>query len=278
MITYTTCSEAGGVGKTTLAANLADAHTQQGRSVLVIDFDPQQASLTELLGISAPRSDDEADNIVRHLIERPIGEFNNLIHQTSYGFDLIPSHAMLETLPKLLIKAETMADNLGETFRPNLRLRRVLQEAEIIKQYDTLIIDPSPTAGPRLYNAVSATGSLVIPIEPTRKGVKAIEGVEGMVGNLENALNSDIRVLAVVPTGVGRTTNQDEYVARIRKLGYNAPIALRERSSLFEGCWHQQCTAFRYVAYHRQREREYEIETLDRLRELAASIEGVGSK
>ena len=46
MLTYTTYSEAGGVGKTTLTANLADAHTQQGRDVLVIDLDPQEGSLT----------------------------------------------------------------------------------------------------------------------------------------------------------------------------------------------------------------------------------------
>lgn len=37
MLTYTTYSEAGGVGKSTLAANLADAHTQQGRDVLAIE-------------------------------------------------------------------------------------------------------------------------------------------------------------------------------------------------------------------------------------------------
>lgn len=277
MLTYTTCAEAGGVGKTTLAANLADAHTQQGRNVLVIDLDPQQASLTYLLDIPAPRDDAEADNIARHLINRPKGDFSDLIYNTRYGFDAIPSHGMLETLPRLLTKAETMAGNLNEDFEPNLRLRRVLKEADIAEQYDTLIIDSSPTAGPRLYNAVSATQSLVVPIEPTGKGMQAISGVEDMVENLEEAMNFNISILAIVPNGVGQITNQEDYLNRIRDLGYNVPVVLRDRSALFGGCLDKQCTAFEYVAYHRERQRDYEVETLDRLRELAASVEEVGT-
>ena len=277
MLTYTTCSEAGGVGKTTLAANLADAHTQQGRNVLVIDLDPQQASLTYLLDIPAPRGDGEADNIARHLIDRPEGDFSDLIYKTSYGFDVLPSHGMLEMLPRMLTKAETMADNLNEEFEPNLRLRRVLSEANIAEQYDTLIIDPSPTAGPRLYNAVAATQSLVMPIEPTGKGMQAISGVEDMVGNLEDTMSFNIKILAVVPNGVGKITNQQECVRRIRDLGYNVPVVLRDRSSLFGGCLDKQCTAFRYVGFHRDRQRDYEVETLDKLRKLADSIEEVGT-
>jgi len=276
--TYTITSEAGGVGKTTLAANLAHAHTNHGCNVLAIDLDPQQASLTHLLDISAPRNDSNADNIARHLIDKPQGSFDDLIHETTYGFDVIPSHSMLESLPSLLTKAETIADDIDEEFEPNLRLRRVLQEADISNQYDTIIIDPSPTAGPRLYNAVAATGSLVIPIEPTGKGIEAVDGLRDIVSNLGNAIDLDIGVLAIVPNGVGRTTQQDDYVERIRQFGFNVPVVIRERSSLFEGCWNKQCTAFRYVAYHRDRRREYEIETLDRLRDLANSIEEAGER
>lgn len=278
VLSYTITSEAGGVGKTTFAANLAHAHTHNGRNVLVIDLDPQQASLTHLLGIPAPRNDADADNIVRHLINKPQGSFENLVHSTTYGFDVVPSHSMLESLPSLLTKAETIADDIGEEFEPNLRLRRVLKRADISNQYDTLVIDPSPKAGPGLYNAVAATGSLVLPIEATGKGMEAVGGLEDIVSNLGDAINLDVGVLAVVPNAVGRTTEQDEYVERIRQLGYNVPVVIRERSSLFDGCWNEQCTAFQYVGYHRDRQREYEIETLDKLRDLANSIEEVGER
>lgn len=88
MLAYTIYSEAGGVGKTTLTSNLADAHTQQGRDVLVIDLDPQNGSLTYLLDIPVARDDDEADNIARHLIDHPKGEFTDLIQETPLDLTL----------------------------------------------------------------------------------------------------------------------------------------------------------------------------------------------
>ena len=278
MLTYTTYSEAGGVGKSTLASNLADAHAQRGRDVLVVDLDPQQGSLTYLLGISAPREDDNADNIARHLIDRPKGEFEDLVHDTPYGFDVVPSHNMLESIPSLLSKAKEMADDIGDSFAPNDRLRQVLFDAGVPEEYDTIIVDPPATAGPHLYNAVSATRSLVLPVEPTGKGMQSIEGIEDVVTNLSAELGFDVGVLAVVPNGVGGTTNQEQYLQQIRELGYDAPVALRDRSSLFEGCWDQRCTAFFYAGYHRKRRRDYEVETLDKLRDLATHIEEVGDQ
>jgi len=277
MLTYTTYSEAGGVGKSTLAANLAAAHTQHGHDVLVVDLDPQQGSLTYLLGIAAPRDDGKVDNIARHLIGRPKGSFKDLIEETPFNFDLLPAHNMLERLPKLLTKAEEMAEDLEEHFEPNDRLRQVLAEANVPQEYDTMIVDPPATAGPHLYNAVTATRSLVLPVEPTGKGIQSVEGIQDMVMNLEDALGFGVGVLAIVPNGVGRTTKQEKYMKQIRELGYDAPVALRDRTSLFEGCWDQQCTAFHYVGYYRNRRRDYEVETLDKLRDLAAHIEEVGN-
>lgn len=278
MLAYTTYSEAGGVGKTTLTSNLAHAHSQHGRNVLVIDLDPQQGSLSYLLDIPASRDDEDADNIVRHLIDRPKGDFNDLIRETPYGFDVIPSHNMLESLPRLLLQAQDLADDLGEEFTPNDRLRKVIGASNAPSEYDTIIVDPPATAGPQLYNAVCATRSLILPVEPTGKGMQSIEGIEDVVVNLEAQLGFDVGVLAVVPNGIGGTSNQDLYLKQIRNLGYNAPVALRDRSSLFEGCWDQRCTAFHFMGYHRSRRRDYEVETLDKLRDLAVHIEEVGDQ
>lgn len=97
-----------------------------------------------------------------------------------------------------------------------------------------------------------------------------------MVVNLGDALGFDVGVLAVVPNGIGQTTEQERYAEQIQNLGYDAPVAFRDRSSLFEGCWDKQCTAFHYVGYHRSRRRDYEVDTLDKLRDLATHIEEVG--
>jgi chromosome partitioning protein len=274
MLAYTIYSEAGGVGKTTLAASLATAHADHDQDVLAIDLDPQQGSLTYLLGVDAPRGDGDADNIGRHLIDRPLGEFDDLVHETGYGFDLVPNHDMLENLPSLLSRAEEMAEDLGEYFSPNERLLEVLADAGVMDDYDTLIIDPPATAGPHLYNAIHATRSLVVPVEPTGKGIQSVEGLEDVVLNLSDSLDIDVGVLAVIPNGIGSTSDQAKYLERIRDLGFDAPVAIADRSSLFEGCWDQQYPASHYVKQVRSAY-DYEEETLAQLEDLATHIEEV---
>ena len=76
MLAYTVYSEAGGVGKTTLAANLAKAEVQAGRDVLVIDLDTQEASLSYLLDVHDDRSNEEADSLLRRMTDRPRDDFH----------------------------------------------------------------------------------------------------------------------------------------------------------------------------------------------------------
>lgn len=278
MIAYTTYSEAGGVGKTTLAANMAHMHTKHDLDVLTVDLDPQQGSLTYLLDIDTARDDPEIDNITRHLIDRPKGQLAELINKTPYGFDIIPSHNMLENLGTLLNQAEEMADELGEGFHPNDRLRQILGEAGVGNQYDIIIIDPPATAGPHLYNAVAATRSLLVPVEPTGKGIQSVSGIEDIVANLEGQLCFEVGVLAVVPNGIGQTTDQQRYLQEINAMGYEVPVVIRNRTSLFEGCWDERCTAIEYIETHRSQKREYELQTVEKLQKLTTHIEEVGSQ
>lgn len=275
MLTYTAYSEAGGVGKTTLGSALLEAHAAHDLDVLAVDMDPQNGSLTYLLDVDAPRDDSQADNIVRHMIDRPQGDLADLIHETEFGIDVLPSHNMLERLEDLLGQAEEMAHELGEPFEPLDRLRQVLLAAGVPEEYDVLVVDPPATAGPHLYNGVSATRSLVIPVEPTGKGMQAIHGLEELVDGLEATLETEIGVLAAIPNGVGQTSNQQEYLEAIRDRGYDAPIAIGERASLFEGCWDRQCPPRHYVEHHRSRERDHEMETLEAIDGLAADLEEV---
>ncbi|WP_254525797.1 ParA family protein [Natrinema caseinilyticum] len=278
MLTYTTYSEAGGVGKTTIGAALLECHAGHGFDVLAIDMDQQNGSLTYLLDVDAPRDDSQADNIVRHLIDRPKGPLDDLILETEFGLDVLPSHNMLENLEDLLKRAQQMAEDLGEggEFDPYDRLRQVLLESGVPQKYDVIVVDPPATAGPHLYNAVSATRSLVIPVEPTGKGMQSVLGLEELVDGLEDRLEAEIGVLSAVPNGVGRTADQDRYMTEIRNRGYPAPVAIRDRSSLFEGCWDRQCTPRYYIENHRDRKRDHEMETLEKIDQLATKIEEVG--
>ncbi|GGN95476.1 MULTISPECIES: ParA family protein [Haloarcula] len=273
MLAFTTYSEAGGVGKSTLAASLAVAAARDGRDVLVIDLDPQEASISYLLDVDDERDDSSADSLVRHLVERPRGEFDDLI-RPSEGVDVIPAHNSLSMLGKHLQRREEEANDFGENWNRNVQLLRVLRENDVQDRYDTLIIDPPATADVKLYNAIHATRSLVVPFEPSGKGFKSVDGLEDLVPGLEENLGINVGVLAIVPNNFSGTNDQQDMLEEIQNKGYDVPVVLNERGSLFEGCWRQQCSAFKYIEEHRDRERDYELETLERLRSLSRQLHG----
>ncbi len=268
MLAYSTYSEAGGVGKTTTAANLAAAHARAGLKPLVVPLDPQDGDLSRLLGVDAQRTE-SVDNLVRHMIRRPNGEFSDLI-RTVDGVDIIPEHNMLSDLAEYLQREKDQAEAMGEAFGMHAQLLRVLREAGVPEEYDVLICDPPATEGPHLYNAIHATRSLVIPVEPSAKGRAAVEGLESLVAGLEEQLDVEVGVLAAVPIGFKDTRDQRKILDEI---DYPLPEVIGERSSLMEGCWMEQCSAFTYVREHRDRRRDYELETLAQYDRIARHLE-----
>lgn len=268
MLAYATYSEAGGVGKTTIAANLAVAHARAGLDPLVIPLDPQDGDLSRLFGVDDERTE-QVDNLVRHLIRRPQGTIQDLI-RTVENVDIIPEHNMLSDLAEYLQREQEQAEAMGEGFGIHAQLLRVLRDAGINDEYDVLICDPPATEGPHLYNAIYATRSLVIPVEPSAKGRAAVHGLESLVAGLEDRLDVEVGVLAAVPIGFKDTTDQR---AILDEISYSTPEIIGERSSLMEGCWMEQCSAFEYVREHRSRKRQYEIETLAQFDRLARYLE-----
>jgi len=271
MLAYTVYSEAGGVGKTTLAANLAKAEVRAGRDVLTIDLDTQEASLSHLLDVADDRNNDQADSLLRHMIDRPRGEFHDLI-RTSEGIDVIPAHNILEYASKHLRRREEEAADFGESYNPNKQFLRVLREAGVHTEYDTLIVDPPASADVKLHNAIHTTRHVVIPFEPSGKGYESVQGLNQLVMGLEDQLGIEVGVLAMVPNRYKGMNDQDRFLEELTADGWEMPIRLRERSSLLEGCWAEQCTAFRYVEEFRDRERDHELDTLEKLDSLAEHI------
>lgn len=273
MLTYTPVSEAGGVGKTTVASTLAVSHARNGLDVLAIDLDTQNGSLTYLFNPDYDRGDPDVDNIVRHLVGRPGGQFEGLLHSVEEGVDLVPSHNMLEDLHGFLLTEKSQAEKLGESYNMYQQLQRVLREARVRENYDVLIIDSAGKAGPILYNALVAVRNVVIPFEATAKGQKSIEGLDDLVEGLEADIGIDIGVLAIVPIGFKDTRDQRAILEDLHETGFPVPVVIGERSSLMEGCWNKQCSPYAYIESHRERKREYELKTLEQFDELAKHLE-----
>ncbi|WP_331232415.1 ParA family protein [Natronorarus salvus] len=275
-ITYTVYSESGGIHKTTWTANLAEAHARQGFDVLVIDLDHQAANLTYLFDVDKGRDDPDADNLVRHVLGRPNGDFEDLIHSTDEGIDVLPAHDMLEEFTVLLLQRERFEDKMGDGFNRYEQLYNVLwKETNVQKDYDVIIIDPNARAEILLYNAIYATRTLVAPSKPAGKGNKSLDGLSGLFESMSENLGIEVGVAAVILSGVGATSTHNRYGDQMEE-EYGIAASIGKRESMMDEMWDAQGSAFKVVeeGWHNgekgtRRLREREVESLETILEIA---------
>ena len=278
MISYTVWSEAGGIGKTTHSISLAAAHARRDQNVLVIDMDPQDGGLTHHFGAEDHRKDPDVDNLVRHLVDRPKGDFEDIIRTVEDGIDLVPSHNMLSDLEQNLSRAAKMEESMHDAnyrWPKEKQLRRVLNDADIPSEYDVIIVDPPATVGQHLYNAVYATSNLLIPAELSPKGKQSVDGLRDVVDGIEETLGDiEIGVLGVVPNKVSDTNIQREYEQRLAEQDLPvAPVSIRERGSMLSAAWENQVSVYELAENDECRDlRDYEKQTLEKFHRLAEHI------
>ncbi|GGM51563.1 ParA family protein [Haloarcula argentinensis] len=286
MLAYTTYSEAGGVGKTTTAANLAHAHAQNGLKTLVIDLDPQEASISYIFGVDEDRDDGGADNLVRHMVGRGKGPFEDLIREDTgaENLDVIPAHNMLSSLDTTMRRAKETEEQMNPDVEwvEEEQLYQLLGRNGVHEDYDVIICDPQASEGQGLYNAVMVTQTVLIPVELSGKGSLSIDGLEQLVDGLEDNLGIEVGVLGIVPVAFGDTTGQQQHLATLEEdVDYDVPAVFRKRESLMQEMWDARATAYQVVkdAYKDgekgvRRVPDREHATLEKYDDLAAEIEG----
>lgn len=148
----------GGVGKTTVAVNLAAALSKKGKKVLLIDIDSQANTTfaTGLIKFQFEEDDDLRERNVYHLLES--GDFNfipDIVRKSQYfnnpEIDVIPSHITL-------IQEQ---DRLNKILASRNRLVAKLKRVE--NEYEIVIIDTPPSRDLYAEVALIAADYLVIP-------------------------------------------------------------------------------------------------------------------
>jgi len=141
-------NQKGGVGKTTTAVNLAASLGVLEKKVLLIDADPQ-ANASSGLGIDVEAIEQGTYQLLEHSAKA-----SELILKTETpNLDIIPSHIDLVAIEIELVDVE----------QREYMMRKALEE--IKADYDYIIIDCAPSLGLLTLNALTASDSVLIPIQ-----------------------------------------------------------------------------------------------------------------
>ncbi len=181
--TIACANQKGGVGKTTTVVNLGAYLAIAGRSVLVVDLDPQ-GNATSGLGI-------DKQSVVASIYDAIVGDVPavDLVVRTPVErLDLLPASLSLAG-------AEVELAPLAQRER---RLIRVL--APIAELYDHVLIDCPPSLGLLTVNALTAAGSVLVPLQSEYYALEGLSQLVATINLVRDHLNPSLAVRGVVLT------------------------------------------------------------------------------
>lgn len=192
-------NQKGGVGKTTTVVSLATALADLGERVLAVDLDPQ-AGLTFSLGLDP---EDLAQSVHEVLVSGlPAAE---VVVGTDDGVWLLPA-----TLDLASTEAQLFAMSLGR----EQVLRKALQP--LVDDYDTILLDCSPSLGIITIDALTAAHDVLIPLQCETLSHRGVGQLLQSVDMVRDLTNPTLRVMGVLPTLYdGRTLHARSVLSNI---------------------------------------------------------------
>ncbi|MBS4207163.1 AAA family ATPase [Bacillus sp. FJAT-50079] len=183
-------NQKGGVGKTTTSVNLGACLAYIGKKVLLIDTDPQ-GNATSGAGVDKG----EVHQCIYDVLVDDV-KIKEIIKETAVE--------NLHVAPATIQLAGAEIE-LVPTISREVRLKRAVDE--IKDQYDYIIIDCPPSLGLLTINALTASDSVLIPVQCEYYALEGLSQLLNTVRLVQKHLNHHLMIEGVLLTMLDARTN-----------------------------------------------------------------------
>jgi chromosome partitioning protein len=194
-------NQKGGVGKTTTAINLSSCIAVAEKKVLLIDIDPQ-ANASSGLGVRL----EEDEYSIYEVILSDADIRNTIVKTNVPHLDVLPSNIHL-------VGAEVELVDVAE------REKKLKSAIQYVKDdYDYIFIDCPPSLGLLTLNALSASDSVLIPIQCEYYALEGLSQLLNTIHLVQKGLNRDLKLEGVLLTMYDNRLNLcNQVVAEVRE-------------------------------------------------------------
>ncbi len=186
-------NQKGGVGKTTTTLNLGAELVNRGRTVVMVDADPQH-SLTTSLGVDAA-----GKSLAEVLGDNKPGT-------------LKLSEAIVKTngLGRLWLVPSDIALASAEVgMERRMGREQLLKNALAVIKADYILIDCPPSLGLLTVNALVAADAVLVPVQAEYLGLRGLALFWRSMAQVRQELNPNLSLLGVLPTMVQHTKHHE---------------------------------------------------------------------
>ena len=189
-------NQKGGVGKTTTTVNLSTILAKKGKKVLLIDTDPQ-GNATSGLGVSKDVELSVYDILIGDT------EFDETLQETAIkNLKVCPSNISLAGAEVQLVSMMS-------------REQRLKTKLDKIKdQYDYILIDCPPSLGLVTLNALTASDSVLIPVQCEYFALEGLGQLLNTVNLVKKHLNKNLEIEGALLTMYDARTNLSNQVVK----------------------------------------------------------------
>jgi len=208
------------------------ALAKEGNAVLVVDADPQ-ASATAALGY---RDTDALECTTATLMERAVkGEplyAREAVIRHAEGIDLLPSSIELSAMEMKLLSVMSRETVLRECLAP------------LKERYDYIVIDCMPSLSMLPINALAASDSVLIPLQPQYLSIKGMDQLLTTIAMVRKQINPNLAIEGILLTMTDMRTNlaraikqavYQQYGGRLPIFGAEIPLAVKAAEASLEG-------------------------------------------